>query len=531
MDIPMARNFSLPGRSAVRAKNGMISTSHPLATAAGLKTLVEGGSAIDAAISAAALLSVAEPHMTGIGGDCFALVSKEGSTEILAINGSGKAPAGASVEAMKAQGLDEIPRHSPHAVTIPGAVDAWWQLHSRFGKQDWDKLLWPAMSYASDGLAVHDRVARDWALHVSNVAEDDDARDQYLKDGAAYESGDVFNQPKLAEAFKVIMKEGRDGFYKGAVAEDMVSKLQRLGGFHTEEDFAQHQGQFVQPISANYMGHTIWECPPNGQGVAALLLIKIIEQFDLPAMTEVDRVHVLAEAAKIAYHMRDTYVADPDVEHVPVDWLLSDSQIKTFASMIDMTKAQHYGPSDFPTHAHTIYLAAVDKDGTAISLINSIFDDFGSGISTPKYGVLFQSRGRAFRIDEGHPNRIMGGKRPLHTIIPGMITKGQDLIGPFGVMGGQYQAAGHAMLMSNLFAHGMNPQQALDAARSFAHSGELQLEGRYSAEIAEALKDRGHQLDYPSSPIGGGQAILRDLGTGYYTAGSDPRKDGMAAGY
>ena len=527
----MARDFSLPGRSAVRAKNGMITTSHPMASAAGLKTLVEGGSAVDAAITAAALLSVAEPHMTGIGGDCFALISKEGSTEVIAINGSGRAPAGATVDALKSQGLDEIPRHSPHAVTIPGAVDAWAQLHAKFGKHDWDRLFVPALSYARDGLAVHDRVARDWALHSENVAEDADARAQYLKNGTAYQAGDVFSHPKLAEMFKAIMKDGRDGFYKGAVAEDMVSKLQKMGGFHTEDDFANHQGQFVTPISADYMGHTIWECPPNGQGVAALVLIKIIEQFDLPAMAEVDRVHVLAEAAKIAYHLRDTYVADPDHEDVPVDWLLDDKQIKSFAAKIDMEKAQYFADSDFPTHPHTIYLAAVDQDGTAVSLINSIFDDFGSGISTPEYGVLFQSRGKAFRLDNNHPNKIAGGKRPLHTIIPGMITKGQDLVGPFGVMGGQYQAAGHAMLMSNLFAHGMNPQQALDAARSFAHGGILQLEGRHGDAIADALKARGHVLEYPSIPIGGGQAILRDLATGYYTAGSDPRKDGLAIGY
>ena len=527
----MARDFSLPGRSAVRAKNGMITTSHPMASAAGLKTLVEGGSAVDAAITAAALLSVAEPHMTGIGGDCFALISKEGSTEVIAINGSGRAPAGATVDALKSQGLDEIPRHSPHAVTIPGAVDAWAQLHAKFGKHDWDRLFAPALSYARDGLAVHDRVARDWALHTENVAEDADARAQYLKNGTAYQAGDVFSHPKLAEMFKAIMKDGRDGFYKGAVAEDMVSKLQKMGGFHTEDDFANHQGQFVTPISADYMGHTIWECPPNGQGVAALVLIKIIEQFDLPAMAEVDRVHVLAEAAKIAYHLRDTYVADPDHEDVPVDWLLDEKQIKSFAAKIDMEKAQYFADSDFPTHPHTIYLAAVDQDGTAVSLINSIFDDFGSGISTPEYGVLFQSRGKAFRLDNNHPNKIAGGKRPLHTIIPGMITKGQDLVGPFGVMGGQYQAAGHAMLMSNLFAHGMNPQQALDAARSFAHGGILQLEGRHGDAIADALKARGHVLEYPSIPIGGGQAILRDLATGYYTAGSDPRKDGLAIGY
>ena len=527
----MARNFSLPGRSAVRARNGLITTSHPMATAAGMRVLNEGGSAVDAAITAAALLSMAEPHMTGIGGDCFALVSADGSTDITALNGSGRAPAAISVDALKSQGVDSIERFSPHAVTVPGAVDAWSKLHGRFGALDWDRLFQPAISYAADGIAVHDRVARDWNAHAGNVADDVDASQQYLKSGAAYKAGDVFAHPKLAEAFRMIAKEGRDGFYKGAVAEDMLTKLQGMGGFHSEADFANTEASFVTPISAEYKGHTIWECPPNGQGVAALVLIKMVEQFDLAAMDDVDRVHVLAECAKIAYRLRDTYVADPDHESVPVDWLISEEAIASFVALVDMNKAQPFTGSDFPTHPHTIYLAAVDENGMAVSLINSIFDDFGSGISTPEYGVLFQSRGKAFRVDNDHPNKIAGGKRPLHTIIPGMITKGEQLIGPFGVMGGQYQSAGHAMLMSNLFNLGMNPQQALDAARSFAHAGVLQLEGSYSEDVAAALRARGHELDYPAAPIGGGQAIIRDLETGLYTAGSDPRKDGMAIGY
>jgi gamma-glutamyltranspeptidase/glutathione hydrolase len=527
----MARDFSLPGRSAVRAKNGIITTSHPLATAIGIRILTEGGSAIDAAIAAAALLSVAEPHMTGIGGDCFALVSKDGSTDITAINGSGRAPEAASVDALKAEGINEIPRHSPHAVTIPGAIDAWSRLHERYGKLDWDRLFHPAMAYAADGMAVHDRVARDWEIFAGHIADDADAASQYLKSGAPYKTGEVFAHPKLAEAFGRIAKEGRDGFYRGPVAEDMLNKLQAVGGLHQDSDFAGAESYFVAPISAEYKGHTVWECPPNGQGIAALIMIRMIEHFDLAAMNDVDRVHVMAECAKIAYRLRDTYVADPDHDSVPVDWLLSDAAIADFAGLVDMNKAQPFTGSDFPTHPDTIYLAAVDGNGMAVSFINSLFDSFGAGISTPEYGILLQSRGRAFRVDEEHPNRIAGSKRPLNTIIPGMISKGDQLIGPFGVMGGQYQAAGHAMLISNLVGHDMNPQEALDAPRSFAHEGVLQLEGSYGEDVADALRKRGHDLDYPSAPIGGGQAILLDQETGFYTAGSDPRKDGMAAGY
>jgi len=525
------RNFSSPGRSAVRARNAAITTSHPMATAAGLRILAEGGSAIDAAITAAALLSIAEPHMTGIGGDCFALVSGDGSANIEALNGSGRAPKAITAAALRNKGLDMIPRHSPHAVTVPGAVAAWSRLHERYGRLDWDRLFAPAVDYASNGIPVHDRVARDWGLHVENVIEDSDAATQYLKDGQAYQAGEIFTHPRLAEALKRIQQHGRDGFYKGPVMEDMLTKLQRMGGFHHEEDFTFADAEFVQPVWAEYKGYTIWECPPNGQGVAALVLTRMMESFDLATMSDVDRIHILAEASKIAYHLRDRYVADPDEHPVPVDWLLDDAQIASFVARIDLQKASSVSPSDFPDHPHTIYLAAVDENGMSVSFINSIFDDFGSGISTPEFGVLLQSRGRAFCLDESHPNVIRGGKRPLHTIIPGMITRGEKLVGPFGVMGGQYQACGHAMLLSNLFALGLNPQEALDAPRSFVIDGVLQLEDGYASEIASALEARGHVLDYPSSPIGGGQAILRDPETGILVAGSDPRKDGMAIGF
>ena len=528
----MSRNFSTPGRSAVHAAHGMIATSHPLASAVGLKVLTEGGSAVDAAIAATAMLSMAEPQMTGIGGDCFALVSADGSTDITAINGSGRAPAAASVDALKAAGLtDEIPRNSPHAVTVPGAVDAWWAMHQRFGTLDWDRLLWPAVAYAEDGIAVHERVARDWALHVANVTGDTDATAQYLNAGKAYTAGELFSQQRLADALREIQRNGRDGFYKGAVMEDMVSKLRKIGGLHEEADFTTTASEFVSPIATEVYGHKIWECPPNGQGVAALILLRLLERFDLAAMDEADRIHVHAEATKIAYHIRDELVADPVFAQTPVDGLLDAGYIDKLEATIDMKKAAQPVASDFPDHPHTIYLAVVDRNGMAVSMINSIFDDFGAGISTPEYGVLFHSRGKAFRLVDGHPNMIEGGKRPMHTIIPGMISRGDALIGPFGVMGGQYQSAGHGMLISRILGHGLNPQEALDAPRSFAHAGVLQLEEGYDSDIAAALTARGHVLDYPFGPIGGGQAILRNPDTGVMTAGSDPRKDGIAIGY
>lgn len=528
----MPRHFSLPGRSAVHARNGMIATSHPLASAVGLKVLNEGGSAVDAAIAATAMLSMAEPQMTGIGGDCFALVSPDGSTDITAINGSGRAPKAATLDAVRSSLPDaEIPRHSPHAVTVPGAVGAWWALHQRFGRLDWDRVLEPATSFAEDGIPVHARVASDWGEHVANVADDADAAVQYLNHGKAYAEGDIFRHPKLATTFKAIRQNGADGFYKGPVMADMVAKLQSIGGLHTEDDFTTAAPEFVTPIAAEYHGHTIWECPPNGQGIAALVLLKLLEQFDLNAMNDVDRIHLHAEASKIAYHLRDQLLADPLYADVPVEALLADDHIRRLAAMINMEKAAQFQPSDFPDHKHTIYLAVVDSSGMAVSMINSIFDDFGSGISTPEYGVLFHSRGKGFRLQEGHPNMIEGGKRPLHTIIPGMISRGDDLIGPFGVMGGQYQAAGHGMILSRMLSLGLNPQEALDQPRSFAFQGVLQLEEGFSQDIADGLVQKGHVLDYPSEPIGGGQAITRNPETGVLSAGSEPRKDGLAIGY
>ena len=527
----MPRNFSLPGRSAVRARNGMVAASHPMATAAGLKTLVEGGSAMDAALAAVALLSVAEPHMTGIGGDCFALVSPDGSTGIEAMNGSGRAPAGAAAAALAGEGLEAIPRHSPHAVTMPGAVDGWWCLHQRHGRLDWDRVLWPAAAYAEDGIAVHGRVARDWEANAGNIADDPDASIQYLANGRPYAEGAAFRHPQLAEALKIVQKEGRDGFYKGPVMEDMLAKLQAAGGAHEEADFAGVAAEFVEPIHADYRGHTVWECPPNGQGIAALAMMKVLERFDIASLPEARRVHLLAEAAKTAYHLRDAHVGDPAFQPAPTGWMLDDGHIDGLAAMIDPGKASAFKPSDFPEHPHTVYVAAVDGNGMAVSLINSLFDSFGSGISTPRFGVLFQSRGRAFTLEEGHPNALEGGKRPLHTIIPAMLGREGRLLGPFGVMGGEYQAAGHAMLVSNLADLGLDPQEALDAPRSFAYDGVLQLEEGHGAGVAESLEAMGHVLEYPSPPIGGGQAILKDGDAGFWVAGSDPRKDGHASGY
>ena len=525
------RNFSNGTRSAVRARRGMVSTSHAVASGVGLKLLHAGGNAVDAAIGAAAVLNIAEPHMTGIGGDCFAMIGSLDKGVITAMNGSGRAPQSAKIEAIEPDEEGRVPRHSVNAITIPGAADGWWRLHERFGKLDWDKVLEPACNYAKEGIAVHDRVAHDWEVHKDNVSSDSDARAQYLEGDKPYQVGEVFSNPQLAKALKLIQRQGRDAFYQGEITEDMLTKLNALGGAHSESDFAEVKAEFITPISADYHGYRVWECPPNGQGITALILLRLLERFDLAKLDEIDRIHIFAELTKLAYYLRDTYVADPQHSEVPTDWLLADKQIDTLASMVNPDRAQHYAEGDFPSHNDTVYLAAVDEEGLAVSFINSLFDSFGSGISTPHYGVLFQSRGRGFSLNPNHPNAFAGGKRPLHTLIPGMLTQGDKLIGPFGVMGADYQAAGHAMLISNFISLGMDPQEALTAPRFFAHKGVLQLEANINPEIVKALKERGHSTDSSPEPIGGGQAIFYDSAKGIWVAGSDPRKDGLAIGY
>ena len=514
------------------AHQAMVATSHPLATSTALKCLYDGGNAVDAAIAAAAVLTLAEPHMTSLGGDAFALVAPKGDARIHGVNGSGRTPAAFDVADL--DGADEIPRDSPHAVTIPGAVDAWALLHEKWGRADWQGLFAAAIDYAKHGILVHERVGWDWGEECGNLG-DADAQRHYLKDGKAYKEGQNFACAAMGAAFERIAIEGRDGFYKGAVAEDIVGKLNALGGRHSMADFARPHAEEVAPINAQYRGKTIWQCPPNGQGLTALIMARIFERFNPAHLNEADRIHLLAEISKQAYGLRDLFLADPAHLTVAVDWLLSDAVIDAAAGRIDMARAGGFAPSDFPHHPDTIYLAVVDADGMAVSFIQSIFDAFGSGIASPQFGILLQSRGRGFRLNPKHPNAIAANKRPLHTIIPAMLTQDDKLLGVYGVMGGQYQAVGQMAFLINYLDLAMSPQGALDAPRSFAIDGALQLESTISAaiapEIANDLNARGHQIIRNPAPIGGGQAILRDSTTGALIGASDMRKDGFAAGY
>ena len=526
---PVMRDFFRPGRSSTLAREAMIATSHPHSSAVGLEILAAGGNAIDAAIAAAAVQAVVDPLMTGLGGDCFVLYAPANG-DIVALNGSGRAPAAANVELLQALGLSEIPLDSAHAVTIPGCVSAWCALHERFASMPLDRLLIRAINYAENGYAITPRVAFDWAKNADVIGADIPGRAIFLPNGRAPRAGDVHAQPKIAVLLRDIARDGAKAFYQGRHAESMIQRLQTLGGLHTLEDFANatHGADYVAPISSDYRGYQVYECPPNGQGVAALLMLGILEGFDLSkGISAADCIHLQAEAAKLAYHHRDALIG----EGTDVEALLSDKALAALRARIDLSCAGTPALWDEIEHKDTVYICAVDRDGNAVSFINSIFHPFGSTRVDPKSGVLFHNRGASFRLIKGHPNALAGNKRPMHTIIPGIVQKNGRTIMPFGVMGGQYQAAGHAALLSGIFDRGLDIQSAIDAPRTFSFGGMLEYEPGVTSNTLAELSRRGHALTPASHPIGGAQAIWIDYENGVLHGASDQRKDGMAIGF
>ena len=525
------RDFHQPRRSAAVAGEAMAATSHPLATLTALDVLRSGGNAVDAAIAASALLCVAEPHMTGIGGDCFALYSPKAGKPI-ALNGSGHAPMKATVGWYVEHGFAEIPVESAHAATVPGAVDAWFTLLEDHGTREMAELLAPAIKLAEEGVLVTPRVAFDFGLGFAKPLRDPGCTAVFGRNGRLPGLGDRLKMPALAESLKRIARDGRKGFYEGPVAADIVKRLNERGGLHALDDFAAQRCDYVEPISAPYRGHDVFECPPNGQGLAALMILRTLEGFDLTdSCGDADRIHLIAEATKAAYRTRDAFFGDPRQVSVAVERFLSDAHTESVRRRIDMARASEPVQWDEPEHKDTIYLTIVDRDRNAISFINSLFHEFGCGILAPGSGVLLHSRGSMFRTIPGHPNAIAPRKRPLHTIIPGMLVKDGRAVMPFGVMGGNYQATGHATVLSRLLDQGMDPQQAADAPRSFAFNGGLQLETSIGKDIAADLERRGHRIDWQVKPLGGCQAIQIDHQRGVLIGGSEPRKDGLALGY
>lgn len=520
------------GRSAVYADGGVAATAHPQATLAAVDMLRAGGNAVDAALSAIAMLCVVEPHATGIGGDCFVLYSAKGGMPI-GLNGSGRAPAAATIDWYRQQGIEFIPMKSPHAVTVPGAIDAWCKLHADHGSKSLDEIFAPAIAAAENGYRVSPRTGSDWGNLTAKLSTDPDTAKRFLPGGKPPAIGDLHKQPELGATLRKIARHGRDGFYRGEVAEDMVAKLRSVGGLHTMEDFAESRADYVTPISTRYRGHDVHEIPPNGQGITALMMLNVLEGYDYGSdkFSQADRIHLMAEAAKHAYRRRNMYVADQSQADVPVDRLLSTQEAESIRAEIALNRAGPWTEADYLEHRDTTYLCVVDKDRNAISFINSLFAAFGSGILAPKSGVMLQNRGQGFRLLEGHPNCIAPRKRPMHTIIPGMLTKNGKAVMPFGVMGGHYQPTGHSTLVSNMLDFDDDPQQALAAPRMFAYQGELKLEPAIPEEVATDLAGRGHKVLRTTVPPGGGQAIWIDHDRGVLVGGSEPRKDGCALGY
>lgn len=527
------RDLHLPGRSTVHSVNGMCATSQPLAAEAAISILRAGGNAVDAAIAASAVLCVIEPYNTGIGGDCFVLLSKGGSGDIIGLNGSGRSPKALSLEKLEAAGGD-LSLNSVHSVTVPGAVDAWARLLEDHGTMELGRVFEPAIRFAEEGFAVAPRIGLEWHFLEGHLAHDADSVAQYTKDGKAPAIGEKFRLPVLAETLKLIGKKGRDAFYLGPLAGDMVAKLNSLGGFHTLEDFAATACDYVEPIRTNYRGREICEIPPNGQGITALLMLNILSRTGLDGLDPhgAIRFHYEMEAARLAYDMRDRYVADPAFGELPVDMILSDKFADELAARIDPERRiEDVSAVRDPLNRDTVYLTVVDKDRNAVSFINSLFFGFGSGICAPKSGLMFQNRGSGFVMEEGHLNCVAGGKRPLHTIIPAMLVEKGRAVMPFGVMGGAYQAVGHAHVVTNMVDYGMDVQEALDSPRTFPAGQEIEVEHGISADTREGLAAKGHVLRDAALPHGGGQAIVIDHERGTLVGGSDPRKDGAAVGY
>jgi len=532
------RDFHLPGRSPVIAGRGMAATSMPAASLAAIEVLKAGGNALDAAIAAVALLGVIEPQSTGIGGDNFCLYAPAGGDHVIAMNGSGRASAGSTPGALRAKGLTAMVNTSVHSVTIPGAVSAWQALNAAYGRKELGFLLQPAIRAAEEGFHVHARVAHDWAEAAGKLAGHEASARHCLPGGRAPVMGQKMQFPALAATLRAIAKGGARAFYEGEIAADMVATLRALGGTQTEQDFADAllAAEFVTPIKRSWKGMDIHQCPPNGTGIITLMILGMLENMPKPegGPLGLTRLHRHIEAARLAYRDRDAFVADPAQVEVPVEHLLSDEYLHGLARGITDGKALAELPPAgtlFPVHADTVYLCVVDEEGNACSFINSLFESFGSGILGEKSGVMLHNRGFGFRLQEGHPNCIAPGKRPMHTIIPGMAMKDGQPLMPFGVMGGHFQPMGQSWLLSNIFELGMDPQAALDLPRLFPREGKLQVETGIPAEAVAALRARGHDCIEITKPHGGGQAILIDRERGCLIGGSDPRKDGCAMGY
>jgi len=536
-------------RSEVHAVNGMAATSHPLATQIALDVLKKGGSAVDAAIAANAALGLMEPTGNGIGGDLFAIVWDPKTRKLHGYNGAGRSPQALSLQYFKDKGLTDIPPFGPLPVTVPGAVDGWFALHEKFGRLPMAQVLAPAIGYARDGHPVAPIISRYWALSVDRFKDYPNFRDTFTIDGKAPGNGGIWKNPYLADTLAKIAREGRDGFYRGEIPATIERFFKQQGGFLAAADFAAHRGNWVDPVSTNYRGHDVWEIPPQGQGIAALQILNLLEPYDLKGygFGSTDYVHLFVEAKKLAFEDRARYYADPEFSKIPTARLISKDYADERRKLIDPQRAARTVEAGNPalSEGDTIYLTTADRDGMMVSLIQSNFRGMGSGMVPPKLGFMLQDRGEQFVLVEGHANTYAPGKRPFHTIIPAFITKDGAPWISFGLMGGAMQPQGHAQIVINLIDFGMNLQEAGDAPRihhdgstepagqalPMSDGGEVQLESGFPYRTIQGLMDRGHKVTWANGPYGGYQAIRRDPKTGVYTGASESRKDGQAAGY
>jgi len=530
-------------RSEVIGQNGMVATSHPLATQIGLDILKQGGTAIDAAIAANVALGLMEPTGNGIGGDLFAIVWDAETQKLHGLNASGPAPKDITIDYFVEKGLKKIPSYGPLPVTVPGAVDGWVKLHEKFGKLDFKSLFEPTIKYAKAGFPVTETIAYYLNRSQKRFENYPNFNDVWVKNGSMPKKGEIFKNPQLAKTLEVIASKGRSGFYEGPIARTMADFIQSQGGFLTYEDLASFHSEWTPPVSSNYRGYEVWELPPNGQGIAALQILNMLENYDLKSLGlfSAEYIHLFTEAKKLAFADRAKYYADPLFEKIPVEELISKSYAKERIKLIDANKVAKTDEAGILKNGDTIYLTAADQYGNMISLIQSNYRGMGSGMVPPGLGFMLQDRGELFSLDKNHKNSLKGGKRPFHTIIPAFVTKDGKPFMSFGVMGGATQPQAHAQIIINMIDFGLNLQEAGDAPR-IVHSGSsqptdeimkdggtLSIESGFGKTIEEELIAKGHVLQYEKGIFGGYQAIM--LKDGVYYGASETRKDGQAAGY
>ncbi len=539
-NAPLSHGYSRPARSPHSSRSetiaptGMVAASQPLAAQVGIDILKAGGNAVDAAVAVNAMLGLVEPNMNGVGGDLFAIVWDAKTEKLYGLNATGRAPYEIDRAVFERHGLDRVPGNGPLAWTVPGAVDGWDQLLKRFGTMSFADVLQPAIGYARSGFPVTEVIQRQWAASEASLAEWSDSARTYLPNGRPPEIGEIFKNPGLANTYEAIASGGRDAFYRGPIARRIVAFSESHGGFFTMPDFEDHTSTWVEPVSTNYRGYDVWEIPPNSSGIVALMMLNILEGYDMASMghNSAEALHLIIEAKKLAFADRDTFVADGATNALPVDELISKDYAAVRRARIDPTNVLPNATAGDPSaHSETVYLTVVDKDRNAVSLIESIFANFGSKVVPGELGFALQNRGMGFSLEAGHRNSLEPHKRSLHTNMPGFVTKDGRPLMPFGVMGGNMQPQGHVQVLSNIIDFGMNLQEAGDAAR-VRHEGRVLVEPGISDDVVDTLQRLGHDVQRAGGGgMGGYQAIRIDPTTGMLHGGSDPRKDGQAVGY